>query len=190
LKFASTIDDYGFAFEDRFQFNSEHVLRTVNQSAPSPLAGLQYVDDHLPPPHVFPGARSKRSRPRLHVSHYLPVDYESDSDEFIKFAGIERRDDSFTFRTDVDIFDEGEGEIEVTSASGQSVVYTAAMADFKMIKEQLLTIATHHINRHRTIEAAKDQHREAVGNVEAKEFHQHEDSDVHDLPFHSDCIDR
>lgn len=140
-----TLDDHGYSFEDPFQFNADHIVRTLSLGAPSPFEKLNITSN------PFKTRTTKKTRLHVHSTHYLPTDYESECDAFMEFAGIERRDDSYEMRsaTDTTIGGEEKDNITVIAANGMSIAYDAAIIDLKELEEEVLAIGSYYIQRHR-----------------------------------------
>ena len=210
-----TLDLYGYGFEDRFQFNSEHIIRTVPHTAPAPLrtiekmtlassaasvsissgggvsggggvtggglgsgvtggggSGTNSSTAHgtgLGSATTVTGSRkgaadastlytvegghgltTQLPRPHTHLASYLPTDYEASDETFMSFAGLERRDDSYKWRSGREKhMDEWEGEIQVDDCCGVPIIYDCALEDFQELEEQLMMIGTYYIQEHR-----------------------------------------
>lgn len=129
------LDDYGFGFEDPFQFNKDHIVRTVTLGAPSPFAQMQ---DRK---HNTSTHSSSQTRMNCHASHLLPTDYQQDPEAFMNFAGIERRNDAFQWK----IAEDGIKEIVVHDQAGSIILYDAALQDLVEVQKQLLATVSHAI---------------------------------------------
>jgi hypothetical protein len=138
------IDSLAYGFEDRFQFNADHILRSVSSAAPAPLHPFGQSGGH------DPDSKHKGPiRPHCGIGNFLPTDYERSTETFMKFSGLEPRDDvySWTARRDSDATEQE--EIQVADCAGAPIVYDAALTDLKLLEEHLLKIGTVFIDKAR-----------------------------------------
>jgi hypothetical protein len=138
-----TIDSYGFAAEDKFQFSSEHTNRTLPLLSPSPFTLLQ---THTVQEKMNDGSSSDNLQKHKHINNYLPTDYEADAALFMRFDGAERRDDLYAWRSYKDDCGFEENEIEVVDVTNSKVLYDAAVQDFLGIQRELLALGTLVVN--------------------------------------------